>query len=173
MLRYCLAGMLLFLPLALHASPTWSRATVGKHPISVELPGTPSASHSTSSWGPFGTAETDAIEVQAHGGTMAAFATVAPSWAIKGAGLDLIVMTSKDKVIGKRRGRVRSSERIKRRGVSGKRLTYAFKEADAQRVGTLEVFVRDPFIVIFDVTVPEGTSPEIVERFFASIRMFE
>jgi hypothetical protein len=150
---------------------SWKRLKIAEHPVSVELPGAPKVDHHTSTWGPFGTTETDALEAAAAGGTFSATATVAPSWAIKGAGRDLIFVTTRDKILRKHKGKVESWTKIQRAGLDGKRMTY--KVRDAERVGVMEVFVRDPFILAFDAVFPAGTEDATVDRFFGSIRMFD
>lgn len=165
-----LLALLLTWATAAQADESWSRQQVADHPITVELPAPATSTHETSSWGPFGTAETDGLESPLQGGFLSAFATVAPSWAIRGAGRDLIFLTTRDTILRKRGGQARGWEPIERGGRRGMRLTYKVR-GEPTRVGLMEVYVEDPFILAFEALLPEGTAPDAIDRFFGSIRI--
>ncbi len=161
---------LLLWPATPMAADDWERRKIADYPISVEVPGTPQDSHEVSNWGPFGTAKTDGLEVKYAGAEFAANATVVPEWAIKGAGLGLIYMTTRDTFLRKHKAKVTSWDDANRAGLQGKRLRY--KVNSTGRAGVMEVYVNPPFIVTFDVLLPDSAVDVEADQFFASIRMF-
>jgi hypothetical protein len=150
----------------------WSRASVGTHPISVEVTGRVDTKVSSSSWGPFGTAETVQLLATHSAGELVAAASLVPVWALKGAGDDLVFTTTRDTILRKRKGRARSWRSIERAGHAGKRLEYVVVDSSGtEQVGVMEVYVHSPYILTFD-TLSTAASKQAGEHFLSSIAMF-
>ncbi|MCB9682906.1 MAG: hypothetical protein H6733_15670 [Alphaproteobacteria bacterium] len=153
-------------PVSARAGDDWSRQRIAQHPISVELPGSASAEHSTSNWY-LGKAETDSVRVEEEGIKLQANATVAPLTAIKIAGRDLIFYTTRETILGQSGGKVQSWTEVTRDGMEGKRLVYS---VDDTHKGMMEVYVFDSTILTLDAVFPASTPERKVDRFFASMR---
>jgi hypothetical protein len=150
----------------------WFRTQVGGHPVSVELRGPVETEDTESSWGAFGTAKTTALRAHVEGSELAATATVVPAWALRGAGNELVFMTTRDTFLRKRKGKARSWRSVERRGLKGKRLEYEIRSGTATgQTGTMEVYVMSPYILTFDAVSTDPSAAPTLDHFFSSIQV--